>query len=229
MKIEQFAVGTGITQKRKVRKTAQTLDELHQLMGTPSKSYLEYLEIIEQQAREHLRKKGLPTERATGYRKIAGRWQKVAKPPHFCSRTVIFEKEGYEEDSAVGFSARIIELAAYLRANLSAGKVEKALEYAHDLGVLTTEAKFKRKWETSALEGKARRESSKRGAAEKLRKDNIRHSKWRDTALILQNEQEKRSLPPLNHEELARRVRSRLKISKTPGTIVRALKKLGVR
>jgi hypothetical protein len=233
MKIEQVTSGTGVTQKRKVRKTAQTLDEMHQLMAAPSKSYLEYIADIEQQSREHLRKKKLPTERATGYQKIDGIWTKLPRgnytAPQYCSRSVIFELEGYEEDSAVGFSARIIELVAHLRGSLSTGNIEMALDHAHDIGVLTTEARFKRKWEEAALRGEQQHQRAKEGAAKTNGLKSAKHQTWRAAADEIVRDRIARGLPALKPLELARRVKSRSKLKKHDRTIDRALKKMDVR
>lgn len=230
MKIEQFTTGSGITQKRKLKTSAQTLDEVHQIMAAPSTSYLEYLEIIEHQARDHLRKKGLPAEHATGYRKIDGIWTKLPRgdhsAPQYCSRSVIFEVEGYEEDSAVGFSARIIDLAAYLKGCLSTGNVVKALDHAHDIGVLTTEAKFKRKWETAALQGLNQRQRAKEGASKTKSLRSAKHQTWKAVAEKIVRDRLAQGLPTLKPLELARRVKSRSKLKEHARTIDRALKKM---
>lgn len=61
--------------------------------------------------------------------------------------------DGHEHDSKVGFAARAIDQAGWIRHHLARGEAEKACLASVRLGELLTEARMKGIWEPHALRG----------------------------------------------------------------------------
>ena len=207
------------------------VDRLHQ---STQATTLDRVRQVAVMAAGFLQRKGLPSEDRLYVREDDGRWRPADKNDahraQFSLRGLV-EQAGFEEDSAVGYAARVVNLSRFLVGAIERGDARAAAMFGYDLGSLIAESRFKFRWEADALHGRARRDASKRQGKKNITdynermkpKNAAKWQPWREEARRL------RALHPAWPESVViRHLRKNLKIGSEPDdrTIRRRIKEV---
>jgi hypothetical protein len=183
MKVERITVGSGITARVRETRTADTVEEIKDLLnkGPKAQPYSEYIGALEEQASRWLKERGLPYKIGGWWCRPDGSWVFAADEPWPLGVMVselwpaLTVRLGHAVDSGAGYAARILRLVAEIRAANSKNDTERAMCKAHDLGALVTESKFKRLYENATLRGIKVREASRQGGKAKAESAQVRN------------------------------------------------------
>jgi hypothetical protein len=232
MKVERFIKGSGITERTVERKTAESHEDMSQLMAEHWPTYQEYLSRLEQQAVAYLQKKELP--HALKLMDIGNGWEE-SRPGKNRSgpiRQMILPKVmaelGWAEDSWPGYAARIIWQVHRIKVETAAHKkdVWRIADFAHRLGELVSQSGFKRTWEKPALRGKKQRDAlSQRRDVYNASTQAARKRAWNEWQAVAERVWATPRNALLSKNAVALKVKAELALPDAVDTIARRLQK----